>query len=903
MHSSVKVQSAQLLLGQPGWETTGSGDLAWLRDPSDRRVAALAAAENGRTEQALAHTAELQATLKKEIISRTPPDLNLPERIGPWLYYSRPDAHGGAPIFYRQPAPAGDSSHHLLPPEPSPKETVVLDLNKLETGGALGMMKLSADHRFLAATVDTAGAGDAHELLLVDLAAAAASDGTPRPPLGPPLGHVHACEWGGETLADDGHYALYYTVPDDLGRPCAVHRVRLVPSPPPRRAAALLGGAPELVLSEPDPAYFVDVARTKDGALLTVSCNSKTASEVHVARARGGGGLHLIRAREPGELDHPAATMFVVPLLWGTSSGPASQASVEYYVEHCRGTLHIITNAPSGIPGSSDGEYHLASMPLAAALATPPVPPASPRAAPPSFPGAVPAVEAALSNDAALADLAPETPAPPPWRAVLPPPRGRLEDMDVFTQHIALYEVTVAGRPRLRALALSAADGAVDADADARFAPLPPAARRGAALRAGANRDAGARRVRFALSSVLSPSEELAFDMGGGGAEVLARQQELACDMGGGGAESPSEELAFDMGGGGAEVVAADERAEELALDMGGGGAEVLARQQELPFDMGGGGGGAEVPGEPPFGADDYACYRLTAHSWDGAPVPITVAHARNIPLDGSRPLVLFGYGAYGQSLPLDYSPEHLPLLERGWVLAWAHVRGGREMGKVWHEHGRGLHKMNTFWDSEARAEDLCWLAMNTFWDFEACAEHLCDEGYSSPPLMTAHTHSAGALIAGYIANNRPDLFRAMVMRSPFLDPANTLMERDLPLTIHEYDEFGDPRNEEVLRYLKEYSPCDNVQRQRYPAMLVTTALDDMRVGYWEAFKWARLRGGGGGGGGGSSCVLLKVAHEGGHRGAVHMDGHIDNVAMELAFLIDAVGTGSERWDPQATES
>jgi oligopeptidase B len=231
-----------------------------------------------------------------------------------------------------------------------------------------------------------------------------------------------------------------------------------------------------------------------------------------------------------------------------------------------------------------------------------------------------------------------------------------------------------------------------------------------------------------------------------------------------------------------------------------------------------------EQPVRGGYDRDDYATERLWAKSHDGVEVPISLVYRRDARRDGA-PLLLNGYGAYEHSSDPMFDSNRLSLLDRGFVFAIAHVRGGGEMGREWYENGRLLHKRNTFDD------------------FIACAEHLVAHGYTVPERLAIRGRSAGGLLIGAVLNQRPDLFGCAVAQVPFVDALTTMLDDKLPLTVNEYDEWGNPAELEFYRYIKSYSPYDNVRATEYPALLVMAGLNDPRVSYWEPAKWvAKLR-------------------------------------------------------------
>ncbi|HSS61234.1 MAG TPA: S9 family peptidase [Candidatus Limnocylindrales bacterium] len=245
-----------------------------------------------------------------------------------------------------------------------------------------------------------------------------------------------------------------------------------------------------------------------------------------------------------------------------------------------------------------------------------------------------------------------------------------------------------------------------------------------------------------------------------------------------------------------------------------------------------------EQPVRGGYNREDYSTERIWAASHDGVRVPISLVYrtagGARLPRlrrstagggDGARPLLLYGYGAYEASNDPMFDPARLSLLDRGYIFAIAHVRGGGEMGREWYEEGRLMRKKNTFLD------------------FIACAEHLVAEGYTASDRLCIRGRSAGGLLIGAVVNMRPDLFSCAVAQVPFVDALTTMLDDKLPLTVNEYDEWGDPRQPEFYWYIKSYSPYDNVRDAAYPALLVTGGLNDPRVSYWEPAKWvARLR-------------------------------------------------------------
>jgi oligopeptidase B len=275
---------------------------------------------------------------------------------------------------------------------------------------------------------------------------------------------------------------------------------------------------------------------------------------------------------------------------------------------------------------------------------------------------------------------------------------------------------------------------------------------------------------------------------------------------------------------------------------------------------------------QPVLGGYDRSLYvsqRLFATAPDGVPVPISLVRRRDAQADGPAPMLLTGYGAYGYPLPVTFSSNRFSLIDRGVAYAIAHVRGGGEMGKAWHDDGRMRSKRNTFGD------------------FIAAAEHLVGLGYTAPDRLAIQGGSAGGLLMGAVTNMRPDLFRAVVAKVPFVDVINTMLDASLPLTAGEWEEWGDPRKKDDYDYMLSYSPYDQLQAAEYPAMLVTTSLNDSQVMYWEPAKYvARLR----------TIktddrpLLLKTNMDAGHGGASGRYDYLREVAFDYAFILGQLG-------------
>lgn len=275
-----------------------------------------------------------------------------------------------------------------------------------------------------------------------------------------------------------------------------------------------------------------------------------------------------------------------------------------------------------------------------------------------------------------------------------------------------------------------------------------------------------------------------------------------------------------------------------------------------------------ETPVEGPFDADAYESRRIWATARDGTQIPISLVGRRDS-FGKPAPLYLYGYGAYGHSLDPWFSHARLSLLDRGFVFAIAHVRGGGDLGEAWYRAGKLEHKPNTFSD------------------FIACAEQLLADGYTTSPRLAISGGSAGGLLIGAVLNMRPELFGAAVAEVPFVDVLNTMLNADLPLTVTEYDEWGDPNQPEVHERIKAYAPYENIRAQAYPALLAVAGYNDSRVQYWEAAKWvAKLRATRTD----DNLLLLKTEFGAGHGGMSGRYQALKDVALEYAFVLKVFG-------------
>lgn len=269
------------------------------------------------------------------------------------------------------------------------------------------------------------------------------------------------------------------------------------------------------------------------------------------------------------------------------------------------------------------------------------------------------------------------------------------------------------------------------------------------------------------------------------------------------------------------------------------------------------------------FDSNDYVTERLYARAADGAEIPLSIVYRQGLKKDGQNPLLLYGYGSYGFSIDAAFASPRLSLIDRGFIYALAHIRGGQELGRRWYEDGKLLKKKNTFTD------------------FITCAEFLVRKKFTSPDRLFAMGRSAGGLLMGAVANMCPGLFKGVVAEVPFVDVVTTMLDASIPLTTGEYDEWGDPGQKQYYDYMLSYSPYDNVQAKAYPHLLITGGLHDSQVQYWEPAKWAaklrELKTD-------NNRLLLKTNMDAGHGGATGRFRRHLETAFSYAFLLDLAG-------------
>jgi len=265
------------------------------------------------------------------------------------------------------------------------------------------------------------------------------------------------------------------------------------------------------------------------------------------------------------------------------------------------------------------------------------------------------------------------------------------------------------------------------------------------------------------------------------------------------------------------------------------------------------------------FDSTQYQSERVYAVAKDGTRIPVSLVYRKGLKRDGKAPMLLSAYGSYGNSIPVSFNSNRISLLDRGVVFALAHIRGGGDMGKTWHDQGRMRNKRNTFTD------------------FIAVAEHLIAEKYSSSSRLVISGGSAGGLLMGAVVNMRPNLFRAVVSHVPFVDVINTMLDESLPLTVGEFEEWGNPKNKDDYEYMKTYCPYTNLDGRAYPAMLVKTSFDDSQVMYWEPAKYvAKMRALTAG----APATLFKINLDAGHGGASGRYDYLREIAFDYAWVL-----------------
>jgi oligopeptidase B len=297
-----------------------------------------------------------------------------------------------------------------------------------------------------------------------------------------------------------------------------------------------------------------------------------------------------------------------------------------------------------------------------------------------------------------------------------------------------------------------------------------------------------------------------------------------------------------------------------------------ITAQSIFEYDMGSGSSTLLKQKEVPGGYDRnrYQVERIEAAASDGVNIPISVVHLKGAKLDGAGPLYLYGYGSYGAPMDIFFNSNIFSMVDRGVVVAVAHIRGGGEMGKAWHDAGRMMNKKTTFTD------------------FISCAEYLVANGYGSKDKLVIEGRSAGGLLMGAVLNMRPDLFHAAIVGVPFVDVVNTMLDESLPLTVPEFEEWGNPKEKQAFDYMISYSPYDNIEDKPYPNILVKTSFNDSQVMYWEPAKYvAKMRATRTD----HNLLILKTNLDpAGHGGASGRYDRLKEASFDYAFILTQMG-------------
>lgn len=476
---------------------------------------------------------------------------------------------------------------------------------------------------------------------------------------------------------------------------------------------------------------------------------------------------------------------------------------VEYFVEHHRGNLFLLTNAQIQHTQRCSSDYRLFLCPVGALR---------------------------LDN----------------WKQiVLEEHDAIIYDMDIFEKHLVLYQRN-GGLPQISVLDLPFSIDLSKKRLDTLHPYILPLPKGACSVTPGLNQDYNSSTLRLSISSPIMPEALVDYDMSSKEFTVLQQDKVVATGVASRADDNSNSGKIQMQENMGAQESMDKEECKTASCESG----QCLSNLSAF-----------------------YACEHLKVPSVDMVEIPLTLTYSRKLKVKGRNPALVIAYGAYGEILDLKWCSDYLSLLDRGWVLAFAHVRGGGELGKSWHHSGRVLQKLNSMQD------------------FLACADFLIKSGYAHEDRVAAKGVSAGGLLVAAATNMRPSLFHAVILKVPFIDIGNTMLDESLALTVSDYEEWGNPDNKEIFEYIHSYSPYDNVKKMTpYPAMLVLSSFLDTRVGYWEAAKWvARVREYTNGLG---DCpVLLKTGMSSGHFSESGRYLHIMDTAFEYAFLIKMVDT------------
>ena len=803
-------------------------------------------AEEKFAREVLRPTTALQMELYNQMASRLPSELiSAPEPIGDYDYYTRTMRRRDLPLFCRrrrQPYDAGVQSEA--------EEEVILDLAALaDTHGyaGLGAMSVSSDASLLAYTIDLTGAEE-WELRVVELASGAVVSTRPG---------VMSVEWsGGEQLV--------YTEVDERGRPC---RALL------HSAGSAARGSDAILLEEADEAAVLDVAATKGRAWLTLNSNTRTSSEVHLFPTQLPP-YDSAPTHQPPPSDQPraaspasAATSAPSPL----SSPPLQPSSSWWSSSWVPSWAHSRSCDPAHPPRAHASRLH----PKPRSLPPPHTSsPPSPRLVAPRVPGVTYFVEQLtadgwlllIGNDSAdsralglSAVHASELPSPrDAWRRLRPADAASpVDDLDVFADHVVLYERSDEGVPRARVLSVEREGGAPPKQPP----PQPPPS----------------------SSSPPPPSPP-----------SPSQSPQHSLQQGDDGGSSPprlvdSGFVPLPSGSAPCALTPApNRRFDSAALHFTH--SSPLSPPTSYYYDLSSGILAPRAPPSEPPPSAPLVCERTYATARDGASIPLTLIRSAEAPPTASTPLHCLVYGAYGASLAAEWRAEHLPLLERGWAVCLVHVRGGGELGPAWHAAATHLTK-----GLSAR-------------DFADSVRSLHARGVSSPPMTTAAADSAGALALGGALNEaespaaaaaegRP-LLAAALVRGGFLDPLSAMLDPSLPLALEEREEWGDPAAcGAIHEAMAAYSPLDGLRPGGpYPAMMLAVAENDVRVPFTHSLDYlSRLRELSPATAAASPPQMLLLRETGGHLGEGGRYRRLEQASVEGAFLIHAVGQSPAR--------
>ncbi|XP_072997061.1 uncharacterized protein [Typha latifolia] len=733
----------------------------WMANTDDPGLLDHLNRENAYSEAFMADVRDLRSRLAAEMRARMPASVATPpEQWGPWLYYQYIPEGKEYPILCRRlKHPDGLAKAVLSYIRGIGKEEKLLDWNEIaEKYGYvhIGSCRISPDHKFLAYTLDTSGS----EFFALEVKDFQTRDVI----LTSKVRSVVSLAW-----AKDSHHLLY-TVSDETQRPCRVF-------------CTTLGSdkTDDLIFTENDVNFCVDITSTKDCKYITINSNSRTSSE------EGHFSISLL---------HLPFYVYVIDStnirggLWAVRK---RVSGVQYFLEHHYGFFYILTNAPLENFLSPTRGYYLARCR---------------------------AEKAALDK----------------WQAVvLPDENVTFEDMDIFHGSLVLF-LRQKGLPLFCSI-----DMPIDVnfkepkkveDLNPWFFPLPCSL---CTMMPGSNHDFMSSIYRVVLSSPVMPDVTVDYDMKKQALTIL-HQEEVMGFTDGKGTNSHGLNLQPNL---------LNTQSWQYLRTV-----QDSQRWSSL--------------------SKVFSCERREVASHDGFLVPLTILYSPKAHCHGGSPGILHGYGAYGEVLDKSWCSDHICLLARGWVLAYADVRGGGD--ESWHQAGTKEHKLNSIYD------------------FAACGMYLVKEGFVHKEQLCAIGCSAGGLLVGAVINMYPDLFSAAILKVPFLDICNTMLDPSLPLTVLDYDEFGDPRDRDEFEAILCYSPYDNISpRVCYPSVLVTASFHDSRVGVWEAAKWvAKVRE--------ITCtscsqsVILKTDMHSGHYGEGGRFIHCEDAAFEYAFLIKAIG-------------